>query len=104
MFDRNQRAWVSKLAESRESAPTPVRVPGADHRPKPGDIVIEGEARHPSARYTIARLDKQPQLSCESRAQALKLARSYATRHKVDIWDRSNGKLTSLAPRGYGES
>ena len=89
MLDRNQRAWVSKLAE---------------HRPRPGDLVITREVSHPCVRYTIGRLDKPPQLSCENRDKALKIARTYAAKEAVGIWENAAGEFTSLAPRGYGES
>lgn len=103
MFDRNQRAWISKLAEGREPT-TPAGHSEAELHPRPGDIVIAREVRHPSVRYTIALFGRQPQLSCGDRDKALKIARTYATRQQVDIWEQSGGRFTSVAPRGYGET
>ena len=99
MFDRNQRAWVSKLAEGRKPTPEVVVRSRVEHHPQPGDIVIAREAAHPSVRYTIGLHGRQPQLSCDSRDNAVALARTYVADHRADIWERVSGRFTSIAPR-----
>lgn len=102
MLDRNRRAWVCKLAEGRANTDRRV-LSRSDHQPKAGDIVITRINCHPAVRYMIGRLDQQPQLSCDSRAKALTIARTFARHHPVDIWERNAGRFTSVAPRGLGE-
>lgn len=99
MLDRDRRAWVSKLAEERNAgAIETVRLHGG-HRPRPGDLVITRDASSQGVRYTVGRLDRQPQLSCDSRDAALKIARGCARRDRVDVWERAAGTFTSVAPR-----
>jgi hypothetical protein len=102
MFDRNQRAWVARLAERRDAGRNHAVAAGVDHGPKTGDMVITREVDHHRVRYTIGRLGQQPQLTCDSRDRALTVARAYARTDAVGIWEHDGRRFTSVAPRGHG--
>ena len=98
MSDRNQQAWASRLAGRGRLASNEALLRSGPEGPAAADLVITREGRLPQFRYTIGRLDKHPQLSFESREKALKMARIYARRQKVHIWEKAAGTFTSIAP------
>lgn len=53
--------------------------------PKDGDVMVTREDRSP-VRFTIGRSPASAQFSLGTRAEAIRIARSYAQKHLVDIW------------------
>jgi hypothetical protein len=57
----------------------------ASTAPQHGDLVLAPDSR-PGGRHTVRQVPGIIQLSAATRDKALRLARSFAQRHGVDIW------------------
>jgi hypothetical protein len=53
--------------------------------PRPGDVVVS-RSQAPGLYYTLAQLPARPQLTAPTRDRAMELARSFARKHRVDVW------------------
>jgi len=53
--------------------------------PQDGDVIVTRENRSP-VRFTIGQLPSSAQFSVATRAEAIRIARTYAQKHLVDIW------------------
>jgi hypothetical protein len=58
--------------------------------PQPGDVVVTRENRS-AVVYTIRQLPGAAQASSGLREEAVRMARSFAQKHTVDMWYRENG-------------
>jgi hypothetical protein len=61
----------------------------ASTAPQHGDLVLAPDSR-PGGRHTVRQVPGTIQLSAATRDEALRLARSFAQRHGVDIWQHSD--------------
>ena len=62
------------------------------HRPTDGDVVIRREG----SRFTVRCVPGQPQVTCDTRVLALRMAREFAARARRRVWDEDNGVLRPL--------
>jgi hypothetical protein len=69
-------------------------------RPTAGDVILAREPVKSSPWYTVREFPGTAQILCASREGALKLAKPYAHRHRVGIWDDQAGIFTRIDPRG----
>lgn len=53
--------------------------------PQDGDVIVTRENRSP-VRFTIGQLPASAQFSVATRNEAIRIARTYARKHLVDIW------------------
>jgi hypothetical protein len=63
--------------------------------PQDGDVVVTREA-HSRVHYTVRQLPGLVGFSAAVREEAVRLARSFAQEHRVDIWYREDGTYRLL--------
>ena len=66
--------------------PTPL----AGSAPQDGDVIVTQESRS-AVRYTVRQHPGNVQFSATPRDEAVRLARSFAQKHLVDLWYTENG-------------
>jgi hypothetical protein len=50
--------------------------------------------------HTVREFPGTAQILCTSREAALRLAKAYAHRHRIDIWNDHAGTFSRIDPRG----
>ncbi len=69
-----------------------------DNMPATGDVVIHSSASHATTSYAIYAVPGPDQFGCATRAEAERMARSYAKRSGVNLWfSEGPSGLTLLA-------
>jgi hypothetical protein len=69
-----------------------------DRIPEIGDVVIHSTGPHTEPAYAISAVPGPDQFACASRGEAERLARSSASRSRVDLWfSESPNAFTALA-------
>ena len=63
--------------------------------PQDGDVVVTREAHSP-VHYTVRQLPGLVQFSAAVRDQAVRLARSFAQRYRIDVWYGEDGTYRLL--------
>ena len=75
--------------------------PLAGSAPQDGDVIVTRESRS-AVRYTVRQHPGNVQFSATPRDEAVRLARSFARKHVVDVWYSENGMhrlLEAYRPR-----
>lgn len=74
--------------------------PGGQNCPAPGDVIIARDAVNSTPWHTVREFPRTAQLLCVSREAALKLAKSFAQRQRVEIWEAEGATYSRIDPRG----
>jgi hypothetical protein len=64
-------------------------------RPQEGDVVVARES-HSAVRYTVRQLPGVEQIGGSVKDEAVRLARSFAQQHGVDLWYSEYGSYVLL--------
>ena len=65
-------------------------IPLAGSAPQDGDVIVTRESRS-AVRYTVRQHPGPVQFSATPRDEAVRIARSFAQKHVVDVWYSENG-------------
>lgn len=75
--------------------------PLAGSTPQDGDVIVTRESRS-AVRYTVRQHPGNAQFSAALRDEAVRLAQSFAQKHRLDVWYSENGThrlLEAYRPR-----
>jgi hypothetical protein len=75
--------------------PAPDEQLGSTTSPQDGDVIVTHEPGS-AAGFTVRQLPAIVQLSAKSRDEAMRIGRSFAQRHEVDVWYRGEDGLHLL--------
>ena len=74
--------------------------PGGEGCPAPGDVIIARDGVNSNPWHTVREFPRTAQLLCVSREAALKLAKAFAQRQRVEIWEAEGATYSRIDPRG----